>query len=499
MRVFYLIVGFLIAGRVVTRAQLASQAGGLWYSAEVGGLATSAPQNPFWLRSNQYNTTPVSGSFGTARVGIMHDYNSRPDSAAKRKSRFDWGFGLYAVANAGPPPTANNPALILPDAYVKIRFGYLELYGGNRREVMGLGDTLLTSGFVAWSGNATPFPKVQLHTPDFVPIGFTKKLLAVRGGYAHGWLINSYIQGSYLHQKYLYGRLGKPNWRVRVYGGLNHQVQWGGHADYLIGTPLAINGSLSASFQDYVSLVVGRYPDALENDRFTGFDGTNRLGNHVGSYDLAVEWKGDKANWLLYHQHMYDDASGLALQNVPDGLTGLRLLNLSTNKPRFRFQRVVLEWLTTTDQSGPTFDPTARYQGADNYFNHSQYVQGWSYGGRTIGTPFIMPRSDLTPTIATGYGGNGYYPNNRVVVWYAGATGGFRHGPVITMRVSYSRNFGSYKQPYPQGFHQLSTYLAAQWPVPSWRGAVLTTSLAVDRGELMPNSVGSYISLKKSW
>ncbi len=499
MRPHYLIATLLFFSLSVAWSQPVRSAGSVRYSVEVGGLAASGPQNPFWFRANQYSIVPVRGSLGTVRFGLLRDYKPRPDSATTRKSRFDWGFGLYAVANAGPRPSADNPAILLPEAYVKVRFGVLELYGGNRREVIGLGDTLLTSGFVAWSGNALPFPKIQLHTPDFVPIGFTKKLLAFRAGYAHGWLINSYIQGSYLHHKYLYGRFGKPNWHFRMYGGLNHQVQWGGHADYLIGTPLAVNGSLSTSFQDYLSLVTGRYPDALENDRFTGFDGTNRLGNHVGSYDIAFEWKGKRHNWLLYHQHMYDDASGLALQNVPDGLTGLRLLNQSGHDTRFWFRRVVLEWLSTTNQSGPTFDPSARYQGADNYFNHSQYIQGWSYHGRTIGTPFIMPRPDLTPDIGNGFGGNGYYPNNRVVAWYLGAIGAFRHGPTLTTRVSYSRNFGSYKQPYPQVFHQLSTSLATQWPIPKWPGTQLITSLALDRGELMPNNFAGYISLKKSW
>ncbi|WP_332368707.1 capsule assembly Wzi family protein [Spirosoma telluris] len=420
MRTLYLIAALIFLTILPGRTQSVPAPGAIRYSVELGGLATADPQNPFWLRANQYNVVPVRGAFGTVRLGMQRDYKPRPDSLPKRKSRFDWGFGLYAVANAGPSSTSDNPAVLLPDAYVKIRFGVIELYGGNRREVAGLGDTLLTSGFVAWSGNAMPFPKIQLQTPDYVPIGFTKKLLSFRVGYAHGWLIDSYIQGSYLHQKYLYGRIGKPHWRFQFYGGLNHQVQWGGHADYLVGTPLAVDGHLSTSFQDYLSLVIGHYPDALENNRFTDFDGTNRLGNHVGSYDIAFEWKGDKQNWLLYHQHMYDDASGLALQNVPDGLTGLRFLNRSPARPKFRFQRLVLEWLTTTDQSGPTFDPTARYQGADNYFNHSQYIQGWSYRGRTLGTPFIMPRPDLTPTISNEYGGNGFYPNNRVVAWYLG-------------------------------------------------------------------------------
>ncbi len=482
---------FLAAGSVV--GQSPTQ-----YAVEIGGLMATPVQTPFWLRANQYGTVPPRGSFGTIRVGAQRDYRFWPDSTKKTKSRFNWGFGLYAVANVGAPPQANNPALLLPDAYVKVKFGAFELYGGNRREVAGLGDTVLTSGFVAWSGNATPFPKLQLHTPDFVPLSFTKGLLAFRGGYAHGWFVSTYIRGSYLHQKYVYGRFGKPGWKVRFYAGLNHQVQWGGRANYLIGTPLAVNGSLPTSFRDYLSLVSGHYPDAIRNDRFTSFDGENRIGNHVGSYDLALEWRRQASNWLLYHQHIYEDASGLALRNLPDGLTGLRFLNQKSTNAAFRVQRVVVEWLSTTNQSGPTFDQTARYQGGDNYFNHSQYREGWSYQGRTLGTPFIAPRTDFSPT-ANALSGGGPFANNRVVAWYAGAGGAFRRGPIVTGRVAYSRNFGTFNQPYPRPLRQFSTLLSAQWPFVGWLGAMLTTSVALDRGELYPHSFGGYLSVRKSW
>lgn len=470
----------------------------LQYSLEMGGLAASAEHTPFWLRSNQYGTVPVQGSFGTVRATLVRPYQKQPDSTRRKKARFDWGFGVYAVLNAGPAPTSYQSSVLLPDAYLKVRWGWLELYGGNRREVFGLGDTLLTSGFVAWSGNALPFPKIQLHTPNFVPLGFTKQVVALKAGYAHGWFSNTYVPGSYLHQKYVYGRIGKPTWRIRFYAGLNHQVQWAGQADYLIGTRLAVDGKLPSSFRDYVSLVTGHYPDALQNDRFTSFDGENRIGNHVGSYDFALESNGRQSNWLLYHLHMYDDASGLAFQNIPDGLTGLRWLNRRTTDARFRMQRVVVEWLTTTDQSGPTFDQTARYQGADNYFNHSQYIEGWSYRGRTIGTPFIAPRSDFTAAV-NAFTGGGFFPNNRLVMWYSGLAGSFRRGPLLTTRLSYSRNFGTYNQPYPGPFHQFSILTSAQWPFRRWPRAMLTTTIALDRGDLFAATTGGFISLKKTW
>ncbi|GAB3577295.1 capsule assembly Wzi family protein [Spirosoma luteolum] len=470
-----------------------------WQGAvEVGGLSAFGNQTPYWLRTNQYGTVPQTGNVATVRAEWQRDYR-RDSTTRKQPRRVDWGAGLRAVLNVGSPHTTYDPALLLPDAYLKVRLSGLELYAGNRREVVGIGDTLLTSGFMAWSGNAMPFPKVQLHTPNYIPIGFTKGWLAVRAGYAHGWLINTYIQGSYLHQKYLYGRLGKPGGRWHVAGGINHQVQWAGQANYLRGTDLAVDGRLPSAFSDYLSMITGRYPDALQNDRFTGFDGTNRIGNHLGTYDLSVDYRSRRASWLLYHQHYYEDASGLALQNLPDGLTGLRWQRGTGSRARFQLQRVLVEWLTTMNQSGSQFDPAARYQGADNYFDHSQYREGWSYRGKTLGTPLIAPRGTFVTSINDTYTGGGYFPNNRLSAWHAGLIGAFRKGPVLTLRLTYSRNYGTYIQPYPAPFRQFSGAASARWALPKRPDVSLLATLAVDRGELYPNSVGSFLSLQKRW
>ncbi|MBD2704476.1 hypothetical protein IC229_27800 [Spirosoma sp. BT702] len=489
---------WILLGWTVNLSALAQSPERVNYSVELGGIVTTNSQIPFWLRANQYGIVPLRGSFGTGRFGAMKDYRPKNDSATQRKSRFDWGFGLNAVVNVGQQPGNYNASLLLPESFVKVRFGKVELYAGNRKETFGLGDTTLTSGNVAWSGNALPFPKIQIHTPDFVLLGFTKQLIAFRAGYAHGWLVNTYIQGSYLHQKYLYVRLGKPHWKARLTAGLNHHVQWGGHAEYLIGTPLAVNGHLPTSFRDYLSMVTGQYPDALQTDQYTDFDGTNRIGNHVGSYDLALELKGIAQHWLVYHQHPYEDASGLALQNVPDGLTGLRYINQKPRSPKgFRIQKIVAEFLSTMDQSGPKFDPTARYQGGDNYFNHSQYREGWTFRGNTLGTPLIMPNTDLVP--ATAYPQGPLFPNNRLTAWYAGIEGNFHQRHILQFRGSYSRNSGTFNQPYPRALYQVSALASMQWMLTKRGNTLLTTSVAYDRGELLPDGFGGFMSLRRVW
>jgi hypothetical protein len=458
---------------------------------ELGGMSAATSQTPFWLRTNQYGIVPLQGPFGTLRGSFMRDY--RRDTVTTKKNRFDWGFGGYGVVNVG-----KTAQFLLPELYAKVRFGKFEFWGGRRRELYGIGDTTLTSGFVVWSGNSLPIPKIQLHTPDFVSLGFLKNILAFRVGYAHGWFNASYIKGSYLHQKYIYGRFGKPHWKVRFYAGMNHQVQWGGHADYLIGNPVAVNGKLPSSFRDYFSLIFGLYPKELSNSQHTAFDGENRIGNHIGSIDYGVEWTTSRLNTLLYYQHFYEDVSGIVYLNFPDGLWGLRLRNKTiAQNPRFRWNAAVIEWLSMTDQSGSVFDQTARYQGADNYFNHAQYREGWSYDGRTIGTPFIAPRADYTAKVRE-YTGGGFFPNNRVNVWYLGLEG-ILYRVQLTARASYSRSYGTYTQPYSPRFDQFSALLSAQFSIPQLSHTFVSASIALDNGALYPTQTGAYLSVKKKW
>jgi hypothetical protein len=484
-----------------------TQNGAIGGTVELGGFVSNTGQTPFWLRANQYGTVPLGGTAGLARASVFRDYKAipAPDSGAKKRPpRFDWGFGLAVAAHIGPtdrPNYAVNDAgqVLWPEVYAKVRFGAFELFGGRRREVYGLGDTTLTSGFVAWSGNSIPFPKIQLHTPDFVPIRWLWNAVAFRAGYAHGWFTTPFVQNALFHQKYLYIRLGKPNSRLKLTGGLNHQAVWGGRADYLIGTGQTITGQLPDTFRDYLSVVLANYPDDVANERYTEFDGTNRIGNHIGSIDFSAAWTDDRRSWLLYHQHIYEDASGVAFQNFPDGLSGLRWL--SRKRPTravLQLRRVVLEFLYTINQSGDIFNQSLRYQGRDNYFNHGQYTAGWSYQSRTIGTPFLAQNPLFTPDVNRQIGG-GVFSNNRLLMWYLGAEALLLQRIRLTGRLAWSRNFGSYNEPYSPVYEQVSALLTGQGQLPRLPNIWLTASVAVDQGRLYPNAVGGFVSLQKRW
>ena len=478
------------AGCSVAWAQRPLQA-----SVEAGTFGTSSGWTPFWLRSNQYGIVPTLAPTATLRASVLVNY----DSLRLATHRLTVGGGLAGVANAG----ASSGLLVL-EAYGNVRLGIMEFYVGRRREYLGLADSTLSTGSYAWSGNALPVPKVQLEVRSFTPLHFTKDFVAFKGSFAHGWLGGQYVQHVLLHQKSLYVRLGKPKSRLKGYLGLNHQVMWGGRSEELLKTGLVRSTELPASLRDYLSLVSGLRASetGITNPTtYTDFDLTNRVGNHLGSVDLALEVATDRFTYYLYRQNPYETGALFYGTSLADGLNGLRIR--STN-PRAFIRQVLFEYLNTVNQGGSEFvidDPKRR--GRVDYFNHSQYRGGWSYQGEALGTPFIPP----------AVGPNGEFPygtftnNNRVRVWHVGIAGNlfsrpqsWLAGPVtFQSKLSYSQNLGTYNTPFARPVQQFSGLATVLVPFSWLRGLQLTSSVGVDRGGLYPATAGFYVGLRKDW
>ena len=467
------------------------------YQLEAGTYLSTSAKTPFWQRSNQYGIVPINAPSATFRGSLRADY----DSARVSRRAFDYGYGLNVVAN-GVDRIQDERAFLLPEAYLKIRLGVFEGYIGRRREVFGLADSTLSSGSYSWSGNALPIPKIQLAIPQFAPIGFTKGFVSVMGNFAHGWMnVSGYVSHSYLHQSSFYIRLGKPQHAVRLFAGFNHQAVWGGVSPALVKTGLTKTERLPSSLNDYLHIVIGDRGASGDTTQYTDFDLTNRIGNHLGTIDLGGEVDLGNYTLFLYRQSIYEDGSLFYLLNIVDGLHGLRIRR---NDPDALVHDVVLELLNTTSQGGNQFvidDPKKR--GRDNYFNHAQFRDGWSYQHKTIGTPFI------TPTIYA----NGTYPygaftrNNRVHAFHIGLSGTILSKRIVSLsgpvtyqaKFSLSRNFGSYPEPYPSPIYQFSSWVSAVAPLRVVPGLALTTSLAYDQGGLYPTTLGLYVGLRKSW
>ncbi|MGA0559391.1 capsule assembly Wzi family protein [Larkinella sp. VNQ87] len=458
------------------------------YDVQAGAYVSSGDRTPFWLRANQFGIVPTTTPAATLRVGISSDYGVAVlDSGLVRQKKFDWGYGVEVVGNV-----AGKTKVLLPEAYVKARYGSIEFYAGRRRNVYGLMDTTLTSGSYAWSGNALPIPVIQIGTRGFVPLPFTNNFVAINAFYNHGWFDNDRIvRDTYLHQKALYGRLGKPDSKVKFYAGINHQVQWAGYSDK-ISPDFTNNGYLPSSLQSYWFVVTSHRNSNKIDTTLPSFE-ENRVGNHLGTVDLALEVDFGALNVLMYRQSMYDDGSLFYLTNIRDGLQGIRFKNTREERSFFSINEFLAEFLYTKNQGGPVFlidNPAKR--GRDNYFNHSQYVDGWVYQGRTIGTPFMTPGTDVRAGLP-----NGAIGNNRVSLLHFGLSGAL--GRVQWLgKLSYSDNIGTYNEPYPKT-KQWSTLFSLVAPVDL--GGLgefqINASFANDYGKLLYNSAGGYLGIRK--
>ncbi|MBE9464636.1 hypothetical protein IEE83_22355 [Dyadobacter sp. UP-52] len=459
-------------------------------SAELGSYIGTSSTAPFWLRSNQFGTVPLTMPSLTGRVGLTYESQIYADTIKKSKhSKIRWGAGAETVFNLG----RGNEKVLLPEAYLKVRWKKLEFWGGRRKQILGIVDTTLSTGSFTWSGNAMPVPKIQLGFPDYVPLKFLKNYVSLKGFFSHGWFNVPYIQDAYLHQKTLHGKFGKPGGKFSMQIGVVHSVTWGGHADYLKTSPLAVNGQLTDNFGDFLwGVVIGKIPKAYQNRRFTNFDGENRVGNHVGQYDLAFEYQLKTSKLLLYHNHPFEDGSGLQLQNIPDGLYGLSWKRAASNKSFIQVRGVLLEYLFSKDQSGAGFDLTnSHFKGNDNYFDHAQYKEGWSYFGKGMGTPFIQPNSE----IKSKYWGE-FFPDNRVVVYHVGLEGTAARSIQWRTKLSYSSNFGTNNRPFNPTAKQFSYLLMVDAPIFKWGNTRLVTKLAFDQGDLLPSSLAGYVGFR---
>lgn len=474
------------------------------YTAEIGTYLSSSTETPFWLRANQYGIVPNQSPSATFRAGIYSDYSTNRKSTGHwRESEYDFSYGMNVVVNTSQYQLPYERKVLLPEAYVKVRRGIFEAYIGRQREKFGLADSTLSTGSYAWSGNAMPIPKIQIAIPTFTPIGFTKGWVAVQGSFAHGYMdANGYIKNSMLHQKSLYLRFGRPQDVVRVYGGLNHQAIWGGKIADPKNIPPSIqaDGKLPSGLLNYFYVVSTLYPRQTDTSQYNYFDLTNRVGNHLGSIDVAFEVDLVRHTLYVYRQNIYEDGSLFYLINIADGLNGVRLRR---NDPKAIVRDILFEFLNTTSQGGPEFiisDPKRR--GKDDYFNHQQFRDGWAYRQHTIGTPFIPPA--LGPQ--DQYPNGTFTANNRVYVFHTGLAGSIPirwqalAGPVAyQLKLSFSHNLGTYNNPFPIARDQFSGYASIAAPLDILGGIQLSASLATDAGTLYQNSVGTYISLRKTW
>lgn len=470
---------------------------------------TSNDVVPFWMRSNQFGSIPLEGASGGLLVRAAKNYvyqGEWTDRKERSVSNWDWGYGLEARANVG-----STTKVQLIDAHVKARYAMFEAKLGRTKDIMGLnGDTLLSSGNFAVSGNALGVPMLDIRIPEYYRLSWWDGLLSFKGNFANGYMgkmpIDTGIYTNHtpnplptlLHQKSLYGRLGKSHWRLNLYGGINHQAQWGSENE-VYGNNYTLN---TVQTLWYVLWGKPYGTEAIPK---------SKLGNHGGSVDMGFSYDWDKIQLMAYRQNFYDVGAISKLANIADGLNGVALTNKRYNRTakNWDWQKLLLEFFYSKNQAGyPWSTPTK--SGDEDYYNNYYYTEGWSYKTQGIGSPLIVPAH----TVKAGQAHHpaDYFISNRVVAGHFGVRGSLYQWN-IESKLTFSRHYGTFgtsihgkstggiwHTPHTEKFvpvSQFSAFLGAEKKIRD--NFFLGVRLAVDRGGLFDSSVGGQISLRKSF
>lgn len=463
------------------------------FQTEAAALIGSSKQVPFWQRGNQFGAAPTALPALVGRVRAFSPPKPTIDSLKKRRL-FDCHYGFEAVGNLASTSNA-----VMVEGYAGVRLGVFQLEIGRKRELIGLLDTLLTSGAVSYSGNALPIPKVQINTNGFVVVPFTKQLLAFQASFAHGWVgpqrispnyfpnengldyYGHYIT-TYFHQKTFYGRFGKPTWKVILYGGFNDLAFWGNEAT--IWNP---NFQLS-TLESFRRVVLG-----------VNWEGS-KVGNHFGTIDLAAKIK--RKNWdiLLYRQNIFDTGSLLNALNA-DALNGIRFHRKTLTNSKLYLHKLLVEYIYSNDQRDPLLDVLGAGigNGRNDYFNHYIYLDGWSYKNQALGTPFAVIDRNTKENVDNQDFKGGYFVNNRIHAFHFGISGTYNSKTNFTLLTSFSKNLGTFGIPFDLPRYQFSSSITLEQAFPHFKNTVAKISAAADLGSLYKNQIGMYLSLQKTW
>ena len=450
---FILIVTFLF-GFFVLRAQVPADTIDYSLNARIDpGFGKYAPYLSSADQFDRHSIVPNSLSIW----GTLH--KKMDDSAS-----FDYGFGTELDANILTSENRFFPG----ELYLEGKAFFLKTTLGMKRRVYGNQDPELSSGGMIWSRNSRPIPGISVESNDYIDLPLTKGYIEVKGGMTHGWFTDKTVTtNTLLHHKYAYIKFG-GSFPVNISYGIQHVCQWA-------GTSL-VYGYSPASWGNFKRVFLGDSGDISSPDT----ERYNALGNHIISKNLGVDIKLKSVDVSLYWQNIYEDGPIFYMYkayNVEDGLWGASF-RLKNFRPLNSF---VVEYMSTTDQSGPWHDlDGVIYGGTDDYYTNGVYPNGWTFYGMTIGNPWLTsPKYNENGDISVR--------NNKVRLYYVAGMGSLQDLS-YKATFAYSKNWGSPSVIYDKCKRQFSYQVEAAAPLRPLKNTKVSLGISGDRGGMYGNN-----------
>lgn len=481
-----ILVLMLLVGAAVPVAAQGNQ-DSLVLRVENYGVVSNGPVAPLWSIHGKDGLRPLRGTSTQLLLGGSYSRS------------YPKGWSLYSdIKVVGS--TGRTPWYLIQTAGIGVRNPVLDLSVGAFPYQHPLGLSSLTSGEMTLSRHAPPIPQLLLRTNGFVSIPRTGNWVSMYidgsvGKFLDDQLLSSYFpdneHGRYTrnplwHHKSFYLRVGRKEASfplVVTIGGV-HAAQWGGRV-------LGEEEAKPHSFKDFLRVILGKRggKDASKSDQI------NTLGNQFGHYVVQLDYYSSIGKFQAYHQHYYEDKSGLEWSNGPDGLWGIRWC---VQDKKGLVNDVLFEYLTTKDQSGGFHilkfhrpEGQGRGGGNDNYYNNSEYSQGLTYYGMGIGNALL-----LCPMYNRPLPIHGGFRDNRVQAFHFGMGGSLLDQIRYKMRFSYIESWGTMTSPRDKTAKGYYGHLEVETPISLLDGLSLYGEVGIDRGDLSPKTIGCGIGIR---
>lgn len=334
----------------------------LKYSFEINSGAAYKNTLPFWMYSNKFGSVP-SSNYGLVYASLFSDFKA---SESDFKFSYNASFTSYFASENDLFFNFFN------ELFGSLRFRSWQLDLGTKNDELIWESLSASNGNIIKSINTRAFQGIRLQTTDYIILPFAKKWLRAKASYGEYLLIDKRIvEQVRLHHKNLYFKFLLSK-KIAVEAGLGHYAQWGGHSNKF--------GKLPSGMSDYLRVIAGSAGG--ENSEVSLQN--NALGNHVSAHLLQANYNGDKSNWNFY----WSDRPGLELTNWPDALYDVFV---DLKKPNRFITHLLAEFYYSKHQGRNGTQPNF----SENYFSGSIYYSGWTYFGKTIGSPFFRPKAPV--------------------------------------------------------------------------------------------------------
>lgn len=466
----------------------------LTYQIEIETKTGNGTYAPLWFASNRYGLVSNESNSAYLKAGFTY----------QKPLKKDWCIQVGMDLTGGVNQVSS---IYLQQFYIDCSWNILNLSFG-QKERTGFPLTKneqLSSGMLVEGTNTRPIPQIRAEIADFFNIPATKGWLAFKGHVAYGKFTEGewqkdfanpssyYVKNVLYHSKSLMFRLGnKKKLPVEFEFGILMAAQFGG--DQYIkkedGTGEKIL-DMPDNFKAYWKAFI---PQAGESDTPEG-EQVNVEGNHVGSWNFALNYYLHDWKFRAYLEHYFEDTSGMFWEygRWKDGQLGIEI-----TFPKNRWiSSLVWETMNSKDQAGPLlYDgfwgqfPEYQISAADNYYNH--YIYGaWQYWGMGMGNALLPgPLYNENHSIS--------FRSNRVRSQHIGLEGNPFPEWNYRLLLSYTRHWGTYGNPLDKERKQFNSLIECTYTPQKLKGWSGSVSLGLDRGNYLGNSTGAMLSIKKA-